>query len=305
MSPFLAPKGVKFFSSGCTLLNLALGGGWGQGRIVNVIGDRSTGKTLLAIEGCANFLLTNSKGLIRYKEAEAAFDESYAELLGMPLKRIDFAPDFETVEEFQRDLTAFAALCARRKRPGLYVLDSLDALSDKAEMERDIEKASYGGDKAKQLSQMFRKTVRKMERANVTLFIISQTRDKIGVMFGKRWTRSGGKALDFYASQIVYLAEIEKLKQTYKGAQRTVGVKIRAQIEKNKCGLPFRQADFPIRFGYGIDDDEANLEFLQKVAKMKDIPDSTSETTRAVKTKWMEIETHFLPTKPKYAVCSG
>lgn len=320
---FRSNKGLTFFSSGCALLDSALGGGYAQGRVINVVGDKSTGKTLLAIEACANFALSFPKGLIRYKEAEAAFDKGYAEILGMPLNRVEFEEDFDTVEELQKDIEDFAKRCKAKRIPGLYIVDSLDALSDKAEQKRDIEDGTYGVSKAKLMSEMFRRDKRKWQKAKITLMIISQVRDKINATFGRKWTRSGGRAMDFYASQVLYLAEIKKLYKTVRGVKRAHGVVIRAKVTKNKVGIPFREVDFSLIFGYGIDDVLASLDWLksikatravglpasmrpsQEAKKIKEMPrkrrlQRMEKIKAAVVKSWIEIETDFLPTERKY-----
>src|SRR4051812_12321005 len=102
-------QSVVCFPTGCCLLDRVLGGGWPEGRIVNIVGDSSTGKTLQAIEAAANFAFKYPSGLIRYREAEEAFDRPYAKSLGMPLKRVDFGEGFDvdTVEDFYNDVVAF------------------------------------------------------------------------------------------------------------------------------------------------------------------------------------------------------
>ena len=320
---FLSNKGLKFFSTGGVLLDCALGGGYAQGRIVNIVGDMSTGKTLLAIEACANFAMEFPKGKIRYKEAEAAFDKGYAQVLGMPLDRVEFEEDFNTVEELQKDLQDFVARCKKARQPGLYVLDSLDALSDKAEQERDMEKGTYNLAKPKLMSEMFRREKRKWHKAKVTVMIISQVRDKINATFGRKWTRSGGRALDFYASQVVYLAEIKKLNKTVHGIKRPYGVVIKAKVTKNKVGIPFREVDFTLLFGYGIDDIETNLSWLKATKSLRKVglKESASITrevkviksfsrkkrkkraiqiSEVVKQLWQDIEVDFLPAESKY-----
>lgn len=320
---FIANKKLKFFSTGCALLDSALGGGYAQGRVINVVGDKSTGKTLLAIEACANFAISYPTGIIRYKEAEAAFDKGYAEILGMPLSRVEFEEDFDTVEELEKDVKAFCARIQKKRVPGLYIIDSLDALSDKAELERDIEKGTYGMQKARLMSEFFRRNKRTLQRAKVTLMIISQVRDKINVTFGRKWTRSGGRALDFYASQVLYLAEIKKLYKTVRGVKRAHGVVIRAKVTKNKVGIPFREVDFSLIFGYGIDDVLASLDWLksikdlrrvdlpasckpaQETKKIKEMPHTKrikrmAEIKTAVQECWIEIEMDFLPKERKY-----
>lgn len=291
---------LTFLSTGCTLLDCALGGGWCLGRVANVVGDRSTAKTGLAMEALINFMLAYPDGRAAYREAEAAFDIGYAEAMGLPVDRIDFGPDnhLDTVEAFSRDLDAFLDERIKAKKPGIYILDSLDALSDEAEMERDLSKGSYGMEKAKMLSTFFRKSVSKIEKAKVLLLVVSQVRDNIGVTFGERHRRSGGKALDFYASQILWLSHIETLKRTINKVTRPVGIAIKAKIKKNKVGLAFREVEFPYMFAYGIDDHKASADWLKLVGRP--IPEDTSTLPATVKGAWAEIETTFLPQTKKY-----
>ncbi|ATI19478.1 putative RecA protein [Vibrio phage vB_ValS_R12Z] len=260
-------KGVEGFSTGCCLFDQALGGiGWATKRIINIVGDKSTGKTLLAIEGMINFHRTfiDQNPRIIYKECESAFDEPYAEALGLPLDDIEVDDDLDTVEDMYEDIERIVQEAERDPRPILYIVDSLDGLSDRAEQGRKIDEASYGQDKAKKLSEFFRKKKKVMAKANITLLIISQIRDNINAAaFGKKSKRSGGKALDFYCSQVVWLANLGKVTKAVKGKKRIVGVDIRAAIEKNKVGNPFRTADYPIIFGYGVDDIYASVEWLQ------------------------------------------
>lgn len=345
----VAKEGVEFVSSGCTLIDCVLGGGWAMGRIVNVVGDRSAGKTLLAIEACANFNKTYPDGYIRYAEAEAAFDQLYAEALGLPEGKVDFeAGDPEkgitTVEDFHKDIER--VLKNNPDRPILYVLDSLDALSDEAEAERDIDKGSFGASKAKKMGELFRRLVQRIENQRCLVIIISQLRDKIGVTFGEKQTRSGGRALDFYASQIVWLSEIGKLtkemsfaddrvgdaakavrgeKPKNTGVKRIVGVDVRMKCKKNKVGLPFRECEYPVVFGYGVDDMTANVQWLLDVGadgRLKEVGmskagwrirtdnlrnkggqaqrDVREALDAIVRQEWTRIETKFLPQSKKY-----
>lgn len=361
--------GLKFVRSGSAIMDAALGGGWVLGRVANVVGDRSAGKTLLAIEACANFHAAYPDGKIRYNEAEAAFDEAYAEALGMPAGIVDFkgmtisaedekkhaelkaitndreANDREkekaatalkrleskgvgrptnTVEALYDDLVY--TLDQNKGRPILYIVDSLDALSDEAEQDRGIGDGSYGGSKPKKMGEMFRRLIERMEEQNMLLMVISQLRDKLNVTFGEKQTRSGGRALDFYASHIVWLAEMGKIKKTMGGVDRMVGVNVRARVKKNKVGLPFRECEYPIIFGYGIDDLTANVEWLISVGRedlLKDsvgmskagykvrignLRDKGGEEVRAIRDKlntlvkqeWQKIESGFLPKSRKY-----
>jgi len=221
--PKLLPKerSVKFITSGSLMLDLPLGGGFALGRVINVVGDKSAGKTLLAIEACANFAREYGVESIRYCEAENAFDDDYAEVVGMP-PGVGKAEDIRTVEAFVADLKQFLA-GRDGSSPCLYVLDSLDSLSSDAEMDRKSGEASYGTEKAKALSTFFRKEIGLIEKAQCVLLIISQVRDNIGVTFGPAHKRSGGLALDFYCSQVVWLAVSSKLSRTVRGVERVVG----------------------------------------------------------------------------------
>jgi len=258
-------KSVTFFSSGSTLLDLSLGGGWALGRVFNIVGDRSSGKTLLAIEAFANFAKTFPNGRMRYAEAEAAFDDSFAEVLGFPPSVERPEQMLHTVEEFSKDLFKFA----NQGGPSLYILDSLDALSDDAEVERFTarmegkeEKGSMGAQKAKEMSEMFRSITAEMAAQDCTLGIVSQIRDRIGISFGETKTRSGGRALDFYASQVLWLVETGKNKKTVRGVERVIGVNINSKVKKCKVGLPFREANYAILFNYGIDNHMSMIEWL-------------------------------------------
>ena len=320
---FTADKpNIQFVSTGCTVLDCALGGGYPLGRIVNIVGDKSTAKTALATEALTNFLVTYD-GEAAYRDCEAAFDTSYAEAMGLPINRVDFgsvdAP-LGTVEDFERDLVAFTQ---RKKENGIYVLDSLDALSDEAEMGRDVGEGTYGANKAKQLSIMFRKNVRAIEASKTLVVVVSQVRDNIGAMFGEKHKRSGGRALDFYATQILWLAHIKTLKRTIRGAERAYGVEIKAKVKKNKISMPFREIDFEFHFGYGVEDILASANWLKEVKRLKDLgikddeykeylatvaamdavgyADERARVQKIVKTAWNEIEESFLPKRSKYA----
>jgi RecA/RadA recombinase len=224
----------------------------------------------------------------------------------------------ETVEELFRELDD---LCNRKHtQPLLYIVDSLDALSDTAEMKLDIDKGSYGAAKAKLLSKLFRQLVRKLASTNITVIVVSQIRDKMNAMpFGKKWTRAGGHAMDFYASHVVYLAQIGMIIKNIKGIKRSVGVRIKANVDKNKVSLPYRNAEFPILFGYGVDDMAASLEWLKVIKELKQVgypalsdkdirlearratPDDVAEVQAYVHKRWYEIEQSFVPARRKYA----
>ena len=316
---------LQFVSTGCTVLDCALGGGPVLGRVINVVGDKSTSKTGLATECLINFTQQYPKGRPAFREIEGAWDPAYAEAMGMPLDKIDFGDPKSpmlTVEDFARDLDAFVDAQIKANNPGFYALDSLDSLSDEAEMEKDIGEGTYGMAKSKQLSIMFRKITRKIECSKVTLMIISQVRDNINAMaFGEKQRRSGGKALDFYASQIVWLAHVKTLKKTIKGIERPYGIRVRAKVKKNKVGMPFREAEFDFIFGYGIDDLGSSISWLKEIGKLEDVIGNMKETAyrehinncddakyreeqrrvaEIVKKRWREVEDTFLPKRQKY-----
>lgn len=315
-----AKSHIDFIQTGSTTLDCALGGGWAGGRIFNIVGDKSTGKTLLMIEAVANFARKHPKGIIRYAECEHAFDPQYAAALGMPVDRVDFGKPLETVEDLFEEL--LSVVKDTKTQPTLYIVDSLDALSDRSEMDRDIDQGSYGANKAKAMSQLFRRLTGMMSKSKVTLGVVSQVRDNIGVSFGRKTTRSGGRALDFYASQVLYLAHLGTEKRTISGVERPVAIKVRGKVDKNKVGLPYREAEFEILFGYGIDDAKSCLNWLNEAKHLTDVgiaKDKIKEHCRkmlklpndeyaveleriqgAVRKRWTEIETAFLPPRRKY-----
>jgi recombination protein RecA len=319
----VAPKGkspaqVTFSPSGCTTLDCALGGGWAKRRVINIVGDKSVGKTLLAFEAAANFLIKERNGRVKYDECESAFDPRYLANLGVPIERINFGERLNTVEDMFDSLNDSIKL----KVPVLEIVDSLDALSDKAELDREFGEATYGTGKARDLSKLFRMLVRDMERSHLTLMIISQVRTRIGAMFGRKTIRAGGLALDFYASQVVYLQHIATINRTVANVKRPVAYDILAKVDKNKVGPPLREAPFTLEFGYGIDDFSTCMAWLKEVGHLEDVGcterawkqwmrkvnDSTdpvyktelAKVQKVVRTRWAEIESGFLPKRRKY-----
>lgn len=318
---------ISFIPSGCSLLDCVLGGGWPLGRVSNIVGDRSSGKTLCAIEACANFARTYD-GPIFYREAEAAFDVEYAKGIGLPSSRVDFGPEgidtiWDTVEDVFEDLDARLEKLSNLKKPkpALYIIDSLDGLSSRAELESNVGEG-FRLEKQKILGELFRRLIRRVKASSVHVMFISQVRDKIGVVFGEKQTRTGGKALDFYASQIIWLAHLKTLVNTSGGVKRATGIRVLVKCKKNKIGLPFRTCEFPIRFGFGIDDAAAAVDWLKEHKLLQslglksegieaflddcdtlegdDYKQRCNDIRAAVLSSWAEVEDRFRPSKAKY-----
>lgn len=310
-----APTRPVFYSCGTTLLDCALGGGLPVGRVTNVIGDKSVGKTLFAIEAAANFVRKFPEGQVFYKEREGAFDRDYARTVGLPEERLELDEDIATTEAFWHFTEDEIKKDTKQER--LIILDSLDSLSDEKEMKRDVGDASYGMAKGKLMSEGFRKTAAPMRQMNISMIIVSQIRDKTNAMpFGKQVERAGGHALDFYASQCLWLYEKGKIKKKIGDLERIIGIDVWARVEKNKVGWPWRDCDFPMIFGYGVDDIKAGLKWLSiaSPATLKEIvPEMTKENYLRHITKvdrnsfneilirtWEEVDKQFRPTTTKY-----
>ena len=291
---------LQFVGSGSMLLDRVLGNnGWAVGRVANLVGDRSSGKTLIAVEACANFMhYVASPNDIRYVEAEMAYDEEYGRQIGMP-EDVHPVDNIGTVEALFKDLGEFTTARKGCKTPSLYVVDSLDAMSDEAELKRDMGDGTYGTAKAKMMSEGFRRLISAISDANCTVLIISQMRDKINVMFGEKHTRSGGRALDFYASQIVWLSEIGKITKVVGGIKYTTGTHIKARNKKCKVGPAFRDAEMTLWFKYGIDDEGSMLDYLTgaKMLSTKEADDIYAqmyEARKAQDREWMEAINAYL-----------
>jgi protein RecA len=312
---------IERFSSGCQILDCVLKGGWAENRVTNIVGDKSTGKTLLAIEACANFNLKHKGDCdIEYIELEEALDEAYARSVGLP-KATNFQV-FEPPTPVEQIHKRINELIARtNKRPMLVVIDSLDAATDEAEMGRVVGEDTYGT-KSKAVSAWFRMQNGAMARANITLFVISQLRDAIGVKFGEKHKRSGGRALDFYATHIVWLYHKGQIKQTRSNVERVIGIDTKVLCKKNKLGPAFRQCSVPILFNFGVEDLEAGLDFLIEVKRtaavglsedaakkmqtkldrltQAEYDEQRAVVNDAVRKVWAEVEKKFAPVRRKY-----
>src|SRR5574343_891349 len=278
---------VEFISTGCIPLNLALSqkgrdGGVARGRIINLVGDGSSGKTILALEICAwlyyNYKKITSelypeikKLIIVYNNSESVMDFPIAKMFGEEFYNFVEWTFIPTCEGFGRDIQKRI----NNLKSGeclLYIEDSIDASISESAKER-IEKAiksdkleedSYGLEMQKYFSQSFFKDLCSRQHGkDATVILISQVRENLKAgMFGKKFYRTGGKSLDFYTHQVLWLYHKEKMKKTSRGNERSYGVRTLGKVERNKTAIPFREADFPIIFDYGIDNVMAMADFL-------------------------------------------
>lgn len=257
------PRDLKFISSGSTNLNLALtntlDNGYLIGKIVNLVGDKQLGKSLLCLEAMmyAYYILRKKYDIrLIYNDVESALDKENAAAIGFPVKDVEFVKS-PTIEHWYKDMETVIKSSDNYDLV-IYVLDSLDALSTETELEQSMEEKTFGMDKQKKLSEFFRKLTQKIDNKNILLLVVSQIRENIGVSFGDKYRRSGGKALDFYASQIVWLHN----KGQMKNGTVTTGIEVKAKVKKNRAWRPFREADFNILFEHGIDNIGSMVDFL-------------------------------------------
>jgi RecA/RadA recombinase len=290
----------KFLSSGNTYLNCALSGGiangaYHMGTMVNIVGDSHTGKSVLALAALASAAINPlfDEFELIYDDVEHARTIDISNMFSPNIEdRLDFSQKSKTIEDFRNHY--YDKLTSGKKM--VYVLDSFDALSSKAETERIVKEAegkkadgSYKTEKPLLGSELFRVSTPILEESGSILIIVSQVRQTIGfkAMF-QPLSRNGGKGLDFYAHQIFWLSNVGAIKPSESRKDFILGNYVKAKCTKNRVSGKPRTAKFAIYSDYGLDDVESMVEFL-KTEKVF-IPNTTKYSAKEIK------ESKFLKT---------
>ena len=258
------PTDIKdFVSTGSTMLDLAISnkpnGGIAVGRITELNGLESSGKSLIG----AHILAETQKkgGVAVYIDTETSVSTEFLGAIGVDVQSMLYL-HLETVEDIFSAIEEIVSKVRESDKDRLVTIlvDSLAAATTKVELEAEFDKDGWATSKAIILSKAMRKITQMIGRQKIALVFTNQLRQKLGVMFGDPWTTSGGKALPFHASTRIRLKNLGQIKDTKKN---TIGMKMRAQVIKNRLGPPMRHADFELYFETGIDDDGSWLHVMK------------------------------------------
>lgn len=269
-----------YYTTGSTLLDLVLGGAPGVmgirgGVLTNAVGDAGAGKSFLFAETIAHNARKLPKFTWNYADCERRFRFDTMGLHGVQISDITVEPP-KTIEELDANIGNW---CKNTKGPGMYVVDSLDSLSNEdtekrseirmglEEKGKDVTNAgTFGASTPKFLSQeFFRTKMAPISKSKAALVFLSQVRENIGAgLYGKKLKRTGGKALEHWCDNVIWLKTIQKIKvgDKAKGTERTIGVVVEAETTKNSTGRPYRSCRYSLYFDYGIDNIGSNLDYL-------------------------------------------
>ena len=268
-----APTNVDgWISTGCAMLDVAISnrpyGGLPVGRITEVTGLEQSGKSLVS----AHLLAETQKqgGVAVLIDTETAVSREFLEAIGVDVGKLLYvsADSVEQIFEFTETIIEKVRETSNDKLVTI-VVDSVAAASTTNELASDYKKDGYATDKAIIISKAMRKITNMIGRQKVTLVFTNQLRQKMNAMFGDPWTTSGGKALAFHASVRLRLKNMGQIKQKVNGTDKTIGMKVRCQVIKNRMGPPLRSADFEIFFDRGIDNYGSWLSVMKEYKLLK------------------------------------
>ena len=255
---------MGWVSTGSTMLDLAISNrpdcGLAVGRITELNGLEGSGKSLIGAHALAD--TQRQGGVAVYIDTESAVSPDYLQAIGVDTQNMLYV-HLETVEEIFDTIETIVTKIRESNKDRLVTIlvDSLAAASTKVEMDADYDKDGWATTKAIVISKAMRKITQMIARQKVCLIFTNQLRQKLGVMFGDPWTTSGGKALPFHSSTRVRLKNAGQLKD---GSKNTIGIKIKAQVIKNRLGPPMRTAEFPLYFDTGIADFDSWLTVMKE-----------------------------------------
>jgi len=263
---------TEWISTGSSLLDLAISnrpnGGLPIGRITEITGMEASGKSLLAAHLLAN---TQKKGgLAVYIDTENAMNEEFLTTIGMDMNKMLYV-QLETVEDIFEVIENIILKVKESDRNRLVTIavDSVAAATTKIEQAQDYDKEGWATSKAIVLSKGMRKITQLIGRERVALIFTNQLREKLGVMFGDKYTTSGGKAIQFHASCRLRLKAAGQIKAKVQGKEQVIGIKTKAKVVKNRMGPPLREAEFNIYFESGIDDTGSWLQIMKDYNLLK------------------------------------